>query len=76
LLIVNSVRPDSPLQFYGIMAAGLPRLMQFDDALAESVEKSSIPELLCRVYIDRQCAVIPDLDYLQGLLEQHWAAAA
>ena len=76
LLIVNSVRPDSPLRFYAIVAAGLPRLMQFDDSLADSVEESSIPELLCRVYIDHQCAVIPDLDYLQGLLEQHWAAAA
>ncbi|MGD2055653.1 MAG: chemotaxis protein CheW [Gammaproteobacteria bacterium] len=76
LLIINSVRPDSPLRFYAIMAAGLPRLIQFDDTLAGSIEESSIPELLCRVYIDRQCVVIPDLDYLQGLLEQHWAAAA
>ena len=76
LLIVNSVRRDSPLRFYAILAAGLPRLMLFDDKQAGSIEPSNIPELLCRVYIDRQCAVIPDLDYLQGLLEQHWAAAA
>lgn len=76
LLIVNSIRPDSPVRFYAIVADGLPRLMQFDSTLGGDAEESSIPELLCRVYINRKCAVVPDLDYIQSLLEQHWDAAA
>jgi chemosensory pili system protein ChpC len=76
LMIVNSVRPDSTVQFYAIVAAGLPRLIQFDNTVASGVEPCELPALQCRVFLDREQAVIPDLDYIQGQVEQHWAEAA
>ncbi|MFV1972195.1 MAG: chemotaxis protein CheW [Thiohalobacterales bacterium] len=71
IMIINSIRTDSPVQFYAIVAAGLPRLMQFDENTADGMEPSTLDALQCRVSVDRATAVIPDLDYIQGLLEQH-----
>lgn len=76
LVIVNSVRADSPVRHYAIVAAALPRSIQFDNATVDDVECCDLPALQCRVYIGREQAVIPDLDYLQGMLEQHWHATA
>ncbi len=76
IMIVNSIRADSPVRFYAIVAAGLPRLMQVDENTADSMEPSTLDALQCRVSIDRSTAVIPDLGYIQGLLEQHRDIAA
>ena len=76
LIIVNSVRRDSPVRHYAIVAAALPRSVQFDNTIVDDVETCDLPALLCRVYIGREQAVIPDLDYLQGMLEQLWPVAA
>jgi chemosensory pili system protein ChpC len=76
LIIINSVRTNSPVRHYAIVAAGLPRPVQFDNTVVDDVETCDLPALQCRVYVGRERAVIPDLDYLQGLLEQHWRAAA
>jgi len=58
------------------VAAALPRSILFDNTLVDDFESSNLPALQCRVYIGREQAVIPDLDYLQGILEQHWPVAA
>ena len=76
LIIINSVRTDSPVHHYAIVAAALPRSVQFDNTIVDDVEACDLPVLQCRVYIGREQAVIPDLDYLQGMLEQHWPTAA
>jgi chemosensory pili system protein ChpC len=76
LIIINSVRTDSPVRYYAIVAAALPRSVQFDNSIVDDVETCELPALQCRVYIGREQAVIPDLDYLQGMLEQHWPIAA
>jgi chemosensory pili system protein ChpC len=76
LIIINSVRTDSPLRHYAIVAAALPRSILFDNTLVDDFESSSLPALQCRVYVGREQAVIPDLDYLQGILEKHWPVAA
>jgi chemosensory pili system protein ChpC len=76
LMIVNSVRPDSAVRFYAVVAAGLPRLVRFDENTAEDMEISTLDALQCRVTVNSESAVIPDLDYIQGLLEQFQDIAA
>jgi chemotaxis signal transduction protein len=76
IMIVNSIRPESPVRFYAIVAAGLPRLIRFDEGAATDVEISTLDALQCRITINHETAVIPDLEYIQGLLEQHLVIAA
>jgi chemotaxis signal transduction protein len=76
IMIVNSIRPESPVRFYAIVAAGLPRLIRFDAGAATDMEISTLDALLCRVTVNHETAVIPDLDYIQGLLEQNRDIAA
>jgi chemosensory pili system protein ChpC len=75
-IIVNSVRTDSSVRHYALVAAALPRSILFDNTLVDDVENCDLPALQCRVYIGREQGVVPDLDYLQGVLEQHWPVAA
>jgi len=70
LMIVNSVRPDSRVRYYAIITAGLPGLIQFGADTPDEVETYERDGLKCIVHIGNEQAVIPDLDYLQGLLEQ------
>lgn len=76
LMIVNSVRPDSAVQYYAIVTAGLPHSLEFDNSRVDDVEECGHDALQCRIFIGRQQAVIPDLDYIQAQVEQHWKAAA
>lgn len=76
LMIINSIRPDSAIRFYAIVATGLPRLVQFDDSTAQGMELSTLEVVQCRVSVDQETAIIPNLDYIQGLLEQHQDIAA
>jgi chemosensory pili system protein ChpC len=75
-IIVNSVRKDSPVLHYALVAAALPRSILFDNTIVDDVETCDLPALQCRVFIGREQAVVPDLDHLQGALEQHWPVAA
>lgn len=76
LIIINSVRAESPVRHYAIVAAALPRSVQIDSDTVDDFENCQLPAIHCRVYIGREQAVIPNLDYLQEMLEQHWVAAA
>ncbi|MDH3872132.1 MAG: hypothetical protein OEU44_07960, partial [Gammaproteobacteria bacterium] len=76
LLIINSVRPESILPFYAVVTAGLPRPVLFGNQLVDEVEACSLQALQCRVFIGREQAVIPDLDHIQELVEQHWEKVA
>jgi chemosensory pili system protein ChpC len=76
LMIVNSVRPDSPVHHYAIVTAGLPGLIQFGPDTADQVEPCVNDGLQCIVRIGDEQAIIPDLDYLQGLIENELAHAA
>ena len=70
LMIVNSVFPDSAVKYYAIVTAGLPGLIQFGAEIADEVVEYEGDSLKCVVRIGREEAVIPDLEYLQHLLEQ------
>jgi chemosensory pili system protein ChpC len=70
LMVVNSVSPDSPVEHYAIVTAGLPGLIQFGDETADEVVEHEGDSLKCVVRIGNEEAVIPDLAYLQHLLEQ------
>lgn len=76
LMIVNSVNPESPLKHFAIVTAGLPGLIQFGGDTADEVVDNSFAGLKCIVRIGSEEAVIPDLPYLQGLLETCLADAA
>ena len=76
IMIVNSIRPESPIRFYAIVAAGLPRLIRFDEGAAADMEISTLDALQCRITVNHETAVIPDLGYIQGLLEQQRDIAA
>ena len=76
LMIVNSVSPGSPVEHYAIVTAGLPGLIRFGDDTADEVVEYENDGLKCIVRIGQEEAVIPDLEYLQGLLEQQLDNAA
>lgn len=76
LMIVNSVRPDSPVHHYAIVTAGLPGLIQFGPDTADQAEPCVNDGLQCIVRIGDEQAIIPDLDYLQELIENELAHAA
>jgi len=75
-IIVNSVRKNSTVPHYALVAAALPRSILFDNTIVTDVQTCDLPALQCRVYIGREQAVVPDLDYLQEALEQHWPVVA
>ena len=58
------------------MTAGLPGLIQFGEDTADEVGGEVYEGLKCIVRIGNEQAVIPDLPYLQGLLESCLVAAA
>ncbi len=76
LMIVNSVRRDSPVQNYAIVTAGLPGLIQFGYDTADEYSDFEEESLKCMVRIGNEEAIIPDLDFLQEMLEQQLDAAA
>ena len=76
LMIVNSVRLDSTVQNYAIVTAGLPGLIQFGHDTPDEFSDFADDGLQCMVRIGNEEAVIPDLDYLQGMLEEQFGKAA
>jgi chemosensory pili system protein ChpC len=76
LMVVNSVRPDSPVPHYAIVTAGLPGLIQFARDTADEAVPCDNDGLKCIVRVGNEEAIIPDLDYLQELLENELAHAA
>ncbi len=76
LMIVNSVRPESPVSHYAIVTSGLPGMIQFSGDMATDVKAYQGDALKCTVEIGSEEASIPDLDYLQGLLEEQFSEAA
>lgn len=76
LLIINSVRPGSSVPFYAIVTAGLPRPLPFDSSQVAAAEPCGHEALQCRLAVDGEIAVIPDLDYVQRQLELHAEEAA
>ncbi len=75
LMIIHSVRPGSRVEFFGIVTAGLPGLIQFGHDTADHVEVYDGQGLHSVVHVGNELAGIPDLDCLQAMLEQHLEAA-
>lgn len=76
LMIVNSVRQESPVQRYAIVTAGLPGLIQFGADTCDQAEACAQEGISCIVRIGSEQAVIPDLDRLQQMIENEFACAA
>ena len=76
LMVVKSVNPDSRIKHFAIVTAGLPGLIQFGIDTADEVVDDGYDGLKCIVRIGSEQAVIPDLPYLQNLLESCLVDAA
>jgi chemosensory pili system protein ChpC len=76
LMVLNPVRPDSPVAHYAIVTAGLPGLIQFGAETASATFATDHAALRCVVRIGNEQAAIPDLAYLQTLVEQQFRQAA
>lgn len=76
LMVVNSVNPESPVKHFAIVTAGLPGLIQFGEDTADEVGQEAYDGLKCIVRIGNEQAVIPDLPYLQNMLDDCLSAAA
>ncbi len=76
LMVVNSVTLDSPVEHYAIVTAGLPGLIQFGEDTADEVLEYEHDSLQCLVRIGNEEAMIPDLEYLQRMLERQLDTAA
>jgi len=76
LMILNSVREGSSISNYAIVTAGLPSLMQFGADTADQTEICRDDGLKCIVRVGDEEAIIPDLDYLQKMLEGAFEQAA
>ncbi len=76
LMIVNSVSKDCGVQNYAIVTAGLPGLIQFGEDTADEYRDFEEDGLKCQIRIGNEEAVIPDLEYLQGLLQEYRDKAA
>ncbi|MEZ5542211.1 MAG: chemotaxis protein CheW [Pseudomonadota bacterium] len=76
LMILNSVHPGSAVRNYALITAGLPGLIQFANDTASEFHPLEDAGLKCLVRIGNEEAVIPDLDYLQTLLEEQLSRAA
>ena len=70
------MRRGSALEHYAIVTAGLPGLIQFGPETADQVEGCVREGVKCLVRIGEEEALIPDLDYLQEILERELAKAA
>lgn len=76
LMIVNSVRRESKVKNYAIVTAGLPGLIQFGHDTPDEYSDFEEEGLQCMVRIGNEEAIIPDLDHLQGMLEEQLGQAA
>ena len=73
--VLNSVKGNSPLPFYAIVTAGIPRLISADaDALGDSMLAArSLPDTVADcVQIGNEEALIPNLEIIQTLVESSW----
>jgi chemosensory pili system protein ChpC len=75
IAIVNSTQYRSKLDFYAIVTAGIPRLINADnDALGEAVDVDELPDTVAsQVQIGSERAMIPDLQQVQLKIEEAWA---
>lgn len=76
LMFVNSVHPGSSVPNFAIVTSGLPGLIQFGADTSSACQAGEHPGIRCVVQIGSEQAAIPDLDYLQTLLEQQFDRAA
>ena len=76
LMIVNSVRQDSRIKNYAIVTAGLPGLIQFGHDTPDEYSDFEEEVLQCMVRIGNEEAIIPNLAYLQDMLEEQLDQAA
>ena len=75
IAIVNSTRYRAKLDFYAIVTAGIPRLINADnDTLGKAVDVDDLPDTVAsQVQIGSERALIPDLQQVQLHIEQAWA---
>lgn len=72
IAIFNTINGNPSLPFFAVETQGIPRLFQVSEGALEleQMENSSSDPVLCKVNIDGNHVVIPDLDMLENTLVQ------
>ncbi len=68
--VLNGIRGDEKLPFYGVLAQGIPRLLALDRSAMSSLKKPAHKLTLAsdQVQLGEETAVIPDQKQLETLL--------
>ena len=77
IVVLNGIGGEEDLPFFGIVAQGIPRLMQLDTAIISTLTQPEIshPLALQHTLVQEQEAIIPDQDKLEGMIRQQGIAA-
>ena len=70
IAVMNRCRPDSELAFYGIATDALPRMVQVGEEDAESERTHLGVAETAAVKLGAEHVRIPNLGYIEGLLEE------
>lgn len=77
IVVLNGIGGEEDLPFFGIVAQGIPRLMQLDTATISAIAQPDInhPLALQHTLVQDQEAIIPDQDRLEGMIRQQGIGA-
>jgi hypothetical protein len=77
---LNSVIKDSPLPFYALISAGIPRLLQLERRMegvsVQLLGAGRAEGMLYTIMVRGEEAIIPDLEFVQSVLERNLEEAA
>ena len=78
IVVLNGIGGDEDLPFFGLVAQGIPRLMQLDATIISAIARPENihPLALQHTLVQEQEAIIPDQDKLERMIKQHGLSAA
>jgi len=78
IVVLNGIGGDEELPFFGLVAQGIPRLMQLDTTIISAIAQPehTHPLALQHTRVQEQEAIIPDQDKLERMIKQHGLSAA
>ncbi len=69
VVVLNTLSGRPELPFVGVSTLGIPRLAQITgDMVSEAARDQSTAVVACRVEVDGETAVIPDVDIIEKML--------
>ncbi|MEE9343474.1 MAG: chemotaxis protein CheW [Gammaproteobacteria bacterium] len=74
LAIINSTRSDTAIDFFAVVTADIPRLIHVSEGMADvSDQEDELSDtVICKVTVDNEEAIIPDLEKIQLRVNSAW----